>query len=326
MRGQSFLILILSLTFASSLTCNTLAFGGGGALGAHSAGAFSAFASLLPESSINYTAITGISAGSLNSVAVTQYPAGSEVNASNFLISLWHTVNGSESIYTEWTGGLVAGLLFHSGLYSTEPLYSILKKYITKQAQRKLSMGTVEINSAQFQNYGESLSVSGIQTAAMCSSAIPVLFQNRDFNGGVYCDGGLYQGINAVTAIERCLEVTSQQSEINLDIFSCHIKVFPDDPTKMKTPEVIQRSFEIRSYTGSIKSIKNAKQSYPNVNFRYFIEPSTPAKILAPLNFTQAHISELIQEGYSDASKIINSGPNFDTIIKSLKDSIIYPS
>jgi predicted patatin/cPLA2 family phospholipase len=325
MKGFSFWIFISTVYFAYSVTCNALAFGGGGALGSHSAGAFSAFANLLPPSEVNYTVITGISAGSLNSVAVTQYPSGSEIDASNYLLSLWHTVNGSQSIYEEWTGGLVAGLLFHSGLYSTEPLYSILKKYITKPAQRRLSMGTVEINSGRFQNYNETLPTSGIQTAAMCSSAIPVLFQNRDFNGGVYCDGGLFQGINAVTAVERCFEVTDQESEINLDIFSCFPKILPNEASKMRTPEVIQRAFEVRSYTGSVKSIKNAKQSYPNVNYRYFVAPTMHLPSLGTLNFTQAFISEVIQDGYSDGQNVIKSGPNLKTMIELGLEKIIYP-
>lgn len=324
MKVQTLFLFSSIFIISQSAICNTVAFGGGGSYGAHSAGAFSAFVDLLPAGSINYTATAGISAGSLNSIGLAQYPTNSESAASAYMLEVWRTLNGSESIFVEWTGGLVAGLLFHSGLYDTSPELKLLKKWATKPAQRKLSMGTVEINSGFFRTYNETYTLSQQQEAAMCSSAIPVLFENQKFNGGVYCDGGLFTSFDAVTAIERCLETTQQQNEIYLDIFSCFPDILPSEAAKMKTPEVIARAFDIRGNTGGFRNLVLAKQAYPKVNFRYFIEPLETINS-SPLNFTSAFINELITYGYNDAKKIISSGNNLENIMKEYKETIIYP-
>lgn len=324
MRVQTLFIFSSILILSHSAICNTAAFGGGGSYGAHSAGAFSALVDLLPAGSINYTATAGISAGSLNSIGLAQYPTNQEQAASAFMLEVWRSLNGSDAIFKEFTGGLVAGLLFHSGLFDTSPESQLIKKWVTKPAQRKLSMGTVEINSGMFRTYNETYTLSQQQEAAMCSSAIPVVFENQKFNGGVYCDGGLFTSFDAVTAIERCLESTQQESEIYLDIFSCFPDILPSEGAKMKTPEVIARAFDIRGNTGGFRNLYVAKQAYPKVNFRYFIEP-LEAFSSNPLNFTTVFVNELINYGYNDAKKIISSGNNLENVLKEYKETIIYP-
>ena len=159
----------------------------------------------------------------------------------------------------------------------------------------------------------------------MCSSAIPGVFKNQDFNGGVYCDGGLFNMFDAAEPIKRCLEVTQVQSEINLDIFSCFRKNFPKEPSNMKTPEVIYRAYEIRSYTGSFRSLTMAKLAYPGVNFRYLIEPSVSIPVFDALNFTTAFVNELIGYGYADAQKVIQTGKNLEKFTEELKEVTIFP-
>lgn len=324
MKATTLLLIYSTILIAHSAICNTAAFGGGGSYGAHSAGAFSAFVSLLPQSSINYTAVAGISAGSLNSIGIAQFPTNSEQGASEFILSVWRSINGSQSIFEEWTGGLVAGLLFHSGLYDTAPEFKLLKQQATKPAQRKLSMGTVEINSGLYRIYNETYTLTQQQQAAMCSSAIPALFKNQDFNGGVYCDGGLFNGFDAVEAIERCLEGGSAQSEIYLDIFSCFSYNLTAEAAKMKTIQVIERSFSIRGRMLGFRSLNFAKQAYPNVNYRYFVEPLETFSGSA-LDFNATFINELIGFGIQDAKKIIGAGINLEKAIKENKPVIIYP-
>jgi len=324
MKASIAFLISSTILIVNSAICNTVAFGGGGAYGAHSAGAFSTFVSLLPQSSINYTAVAGISVGSLNSLGLAQYPTNSELAASNFMLSVWRTINGSQSVFEEWTGGLVAGLLFHSGLYDTAPEYKLLKTQVTKTAQRKMSLGTVEINSGLYRTYNETFTLSQQQQAGMCSSAIPVLFKNQDFNGGVYCDGGLFNGFDAVTAIERCLEGGSAQNEVYLDIFSCYSYNLTGEAAKMKTIQVIERSFSIRGRMLGFRSLNFAKQAYPNVNYRYFVEPLETLPGSA-LDFNATFINELIAIGSQDAKKIISNGNNLEKAMKENRPVIIYP-
>lgn len=325
MKALGFVVVFVKTWISVAEICNAAAFGGGGSFGAHSAGAFQAFAELLDVAVVNYTAVGGISVGSLNSIGITQFPPGLEKNSSDYINQIWRSLNGSKAVYEEWTGGLIAGILFHSGVYNTQPEYNLLKKWVLKNPQRKLSQGTVEINSGEYKIYTDSLNLQSLLETTMCSSAIPVLFKNQDFNGGVYCDGGLFNMFDAVEPIKRCLEVTQVQSEINLDIFSCFRKNFPNEPSKMKTADVLYRAYEIRSYTGSFRSLTVAKQSYPGVNFRYFIEPSISVPTFDALNFTTAFVDELIGYGYADAQKVIQSGKNLERVTQEYKEVTIFP-
>jgi hypothetical protein len=317
------LLLLSSLSLTHSSTCNVIVFGGGGSLGSHSAGAFKAFIDLLPTSSSTYSAIVGISSGSLNSMAIAQYPPGSEKAASDYILSVWRSLNGSSSVFEQWPGGYLQGLLFESGLFSTSPERRLLSQKITTAPQRKLSVGTVEINSGLYRTYNESLAFSDLLESGMCSSAIPVVFENQKFNKGVYCDGGLFQNFDAGKAVERCLEVTQDQKEIFLDILNCFGKVLPDEASKMKTIDVLLRGFEIRGNTGGIKSLNYAVKAFPDVNFRYYVEPSVALPKTDALNFTSQFINQMIDMGYSDAQKVINSGVFIKDLLKD--DEIIYP-
>lgn len=319
------LILLISISLSSGATCNVISFGGGGSVGSHSAGAFQAFIDLLPSTSTNYSAIVGISAGSLNSLAIAQYPPGSEKQASDYILSVWKTLNSSSQIFEPWKGGFIQGILFESGLYSSQPEKVLLQQKITVAPQRKISIGTVDIDSGLYKTYNESLKFSDFLEAGMCSSAIPVVFNNQKFNSGVYCDGGLLQSFDAGKAIERCLELTSDQKEIYLDIINCFSKALPDESSKMKTMDVILRAFEIRGNTGSIKSLNDALRAFPNVNFRYFVQPSIPLPKTDALNFTSAFINEMIDLGYQDASKVINKGYNMKDLLKESQGYVIYP-
>jgi hypothetical protein len=89
--------------------------------------------------------------------------------------------------------------------------------------------------------------------------------------------------------------------------------------------DVILRAFEIRGNTGSIKSLNDALRAFPNVNFRYFVQPSIPLPKTDALNFTSAFINEMIDLGYQDASKVINKGYNMKDLLKESQGYVIYP-
>ena len=80
MKTLGFVVVFVRTLISHAEICNAAAFGGGGSFGAHTAGAFQAFAELLDVSVVNYTAVGGISVGSLNSIGIAQFPPGLEKN------------------------------------------------------------------------------------------------------------------------------------------------------------------------------------------------------------------------------------------------------
>ena len=191
---------------------------------------------------------------------------------------------------------------------------------------RKVSLGTTNIATGLFDRYNETLSIDDIIEATMCSSAIPILFEDQKFNGGVYNDGGIYTMIDAESAVERCLEVTNTEEEIYVDIVSCFRHVLDPD-TKLKTLDVFYRAFEITAYASSIKSMQDAMIAYPGVNFRYYIQPSIAISYDEALNFTQQFLQDCINLGISDAKNAIKNAANVREFFKNWSeyDDIFYP-
>ena len=300
------ILLLLTIIFgASSIDCYSLTQGGGGSYGAYEAGVFTGLVHNLPLSEVSYYSVTGISAGSINSMGIAQYPQGSELAASDFLLSTIRSFNGSASIFQEFPGGLVDGLLFHSGLYNTTPEYNLIKSKLTQQVKRKVSLGTTNISTGLYNVYNETAGFQGLQEATMCSSAIPLLFETQIFNGWAYNDGGIYNMWDVPTAVERCFEVTDNQKEIHVDMITCFRHVLEPEG-KAKTLDVFYRAYEISSYLRTLNSLKQAMIAYPDVDFRYYVQPSIYLPWNA-LNFTQALLESLITLGNNDAIDAIKN-------------------
>ena len=320
------LICLAAFSIVSEAICNSLAQGGGGSLGSYEAGVFNGLVTNLPAAEVNYSAYVGISAGSLNSLTLAQFAPGDEVNASNFLVNSYLTINGSQSVFVDWEGGVLDGLLFHSGLYNTTPESILIKTHFIQPIQHKVSLGTTNIASGLYNVYNESISNADLIEATMCSSAIPMLFQTQAFNGGVYNDGGIYNMIDVDTAIERCFEETDVPEDIVIDMIICFRHTLDPD-TKFKTPDVMFRVFEIHSYFASIKSLQDAMVAYPGINFRYFIQPSIDFPPYDALDFNRVFLQKMIDLGISDAKNAINNPINVRAKFEkwSEYDEIIYP-
>ena len=125
------MIVILGLLFlttqSTAAKCKAVALEGGGSHGAYEAGVIYALANLTAPGTVNWNYVTGVSAGALNALGVLQFSVGDELALGKFLINLWLSLNGSESVYKEWPGGLIVGLLFEKGLYDTNPLKTTLE-------------------------------------------------------------------------------------------------------------------------------------------------------------------------------------------------------
>lgn len=323
----SFFILFYKPTQVASQSCYALSLGGGGAFGAYQVGAFNALTSLLPQSQSNYSAFVGISVGSLNSLMLSQFPQGANAQAAAYLNTVWTTLNGSHSIFKEFPGGLIGGILFHSGMLNTSPLYDLMKSKVYQLPMRKVSMGTVELNSGGFQMYHENNTLDVLQHASMCSSAIPFYFEDQDLNGGVYGDGGGYNMFDAAEPVRRCLEV-AKESQIVVDIISLfRDELAPDGNETLKTLDVIYRSFEITSFDFGMDSLILASEAYPQAYFRYFVQPSKSFPAYQALDFNLEFLENLISLGYNDTQKLIQSpkSSKINSTLKPRNRAIVFP-
>ena len=116
------LIILFAISLSQAQKCRTVSLEAGGSHGAYEAGVVWALANLTSPGGIAWDVASGVSAGSINVGGIVQYPLGQEIAMGNFLLDTVHSINGTSDIFVEWEGGLIDGLLFHSGLYDNSPL------------------------------------------------------------------------------------------------------------------------------------------------------------------------------------------------------------
>ena len=86
-------------------------------------------------------------------------------------------------------------------------------------------------------------------------------------------DGGTIYGLNIDSAINQCLEVVDDPSDIILDVMICG--VLPPPTGEEKTGNTIQNMKRKKSWQDYYKantSVVEQLKAYPTVNLRYFFE------------------------------------------------------
>jgi hypothetical protein len=136
-------------------------------------------------------------------------------------------------VYKNWLGGIIQGLLFQKGIYNTQPLRDFLVREISQTIKRKLTFGATNVDTMDFYQCNESLSQDDLIQCLMAGYAVPTLFPYQEFKGQTFFDGSIAFTINAFDAVNRCLEITSDQSEITVDIIFTSTKFidpWPESP------------------------------------------------------------------------------------------------
>ena len=285
--------------------CRAIALEGGGSHGAYEAGVVWALVNLTAPGETSWNIISGISAGALNTAAMIQFPFGQELPMSNFLLNMWKSVNGSSDFYVEWPGGLVAGLLFHQGIYDYSPINKYLRTHLPYGVQRNFSVGATNLDTGLFSTFNESIGAAYID-AIISSSSPPLFFAPHEMMGYSFADGGCIVNLDVFSAIERCLEQTEEEN-IFVDMIFDNPYANLGNDTKFTTLEVFSRIYSISQYDSSVWFTYNAKVAFPRANYRYVIKPSEamPGGVV-PLNFTPSNLDYEIQMGINDTIKFIN--------------------
>ena len=305
------LLLLAATASAQSPVCHALAMEGGGDKGAYEAGVLKAFVKYLNPEDIKYDVVTGISVGSLNAMLVVNSYIGGEAELADRMVALWEWVGqtGSGAVFEDWNSlGIPYAILGEPSLYSTQPLRDtvITQFNDTIGIQRKFVIGTSDFNKGVFTQFNESIGVPGLKEVVMCSSAMPALFPYQNFSGTLFCDGGCIINLNVAAAVDRCLEVTTQENIILDMIFLTGANLEPN-ATAYKTYEVMNRAKEISSYDNSMWYLYNALQAYPDVNFRYTVVPSQalPGSPI-PLVFNTNAVNTMLTLADSDVKALVD--------------------
>ena len=316
------LLLVVSLSLVSSQKCRALVLSGGGSYGSYESGAISALVNSLPPSETAYDTIVGISAGSINSLGLSMFAQGQESQGSQYIERVWLNLNGSQNVIQEWPGGLLAGLTVKSGIYDTTPLYNYLLKSANLPPVRNTLMGTTSLNTGNYVVFNSDRSIQDLTRVVMASSAIPGVFPPIKIGTDVFTDGGVTMNSDPMSAIEECLSLNANEADIIVDMISCYTNGISVDTTDLKTMEVLSRAKEIRDFTGDLRYIAWATSAYPQVNFRYYIQPSEALPLKSALDFSTTGIQGSINIGNKDATYAVQNNIFMNQVLPSLVDTI----
>jgi len=250
---------------------------------------------------------------------------------SDFLINTWLTLNGSSSVFVEWDGGLVEGLLFQRGVYDNKPLVKTLNSKFIYGVHRNITIGSTNLDTGLFGQFNETLGPQGLLTAITCSACPPWYFPPTNFLGSTWVDGGVVINLDVFAAVNRCLDVVSDQSQIVVDLIYDSTNYTIPAETNMTTFDVFRRVKEVKDYDGQMWFYYNAITAWPKVNYRYIIFPSQamPGGPGVPLDFNQTVLVNEVALGKSDTLNVLNSKVDGKTILMQRyhenKSKIIYP-
>jgi predicted patatin/cPLA2 family phospholipase len=318
-RSVSILSIFLLFTslcvssLADSPQCLGLVLQGSADKGGYQAGALQGLLSALKPEDIQYDVVSGISVGAVNAAWVSQFAKGEEEQMVSQLVDFWLNLKTSD-VYKQWPGGIVQGLLFEPSIYNTAPGQKMLRSYLTKKAQRFVALGATNVDTAlykSFHNFHSDLEADDLVDAVMASYALPGFFPYKVINDTAYIDGGAVMSTDVGAVVSKCRELTGKNdSAIHIDVIlltGTHYK--PQDCTNFNGIRMLMRTIELMSYHNAISGLVQAQESYPNVDFRYVIQPqkTLPDSIL-PISFNHQDIKQMIKQGAQDAIQQVQRG------------------
>ena len=111
---------------AKSGNCRALALSGGGNNGAWEAGVLWGFMNYGNPADFEYDVITGVSAGSINALAMSGWEAGSGLEMVQWMSDLWKNLHTSD-VWVDWSLGKASGFLIMGGVVDNSPLLNFLQ-------------------------------------------------------------------------------------------------------------------------------------------------------------------------------------------------------
>ena len=300
----------------SEKSCRALALSGGGAKGSFEAGAlYGLVMNDVDKSKYRYDVVTGVSAGAINTGAISVFDIGDEENLVQFLSETWSSIVGSD-VYKQWSPlGIVTGILFESGVFDDTPLSNFLASVFEQfsyEIKRRIVVSCADVVSGNYITFNET--TNDPVKAIVSSASIPFVFPHQVWSEEVVCmDGGTVWNTNLASAIHRCEEIVDDHSQITMDVIICDDYQFAPYSSKTDTLGMFNRYKDIKDSYSNIGDVYDLMKAFPKVNYRYYIQPSQPLPGgLNLLNFDNTTNTWPMQmTGRLDAENALKDGEGF---------------
>jgi len=295
--------------------CYALALQGGGDKGAYQVGALAEIVDNSDPAEVQYDIVSGVSIGSINGALLAGYPKGQEQEATDYMEETWKTLT-RQNVYKEWPwGGVARGLLFKSSLFDSSPFREYIRGQISPP-QRGLLVSATDARTGAEKTWDETVDFETLVRAIDASSSYPGFFEPvQDMDNTTYYDGGTSYSVNIFGAINRCIEMGYDHSQIVVDVIMCTGATFYDkDVSKYRTIPMVLRFLEIERYYDSMELVERAVADFNDVNFRYIVVPTTKLESsIIPIEFHHDQIVSMIEQGRKDAKQVMDLGQGVAT-------------
>lgn len=126
-------------------------------------------------------------------------------------------------------------------------------------------------------------------------------------------DGGTVWNTNLVSAVQRCREKVDDDSKITIDIVVCFgYSIDGKYSSSANTVDNYIRYKTIKDYYSSMDDILEFMRAFPDVNFRYYVQPSSPLPTLKMLDANNATSTFPMQmQGRLDGENTLKMGEGF---------------
>ena len=141
---------------AADSKCRGLALSGGANYGAWEAGIVWGLTHYGNPEDFKWNVVTGVSAGSINTLATTVFAVGDEVKMTEFLSDSWASISTNDQIWVQWPGGLVNAIFGEAGILDDSPGLSFLQNLVKpfgKLADRKFTMAAVNVETGKYETF-----------------------------------------------------------------------------------------------------------------------------------------------------------------------------
>ena len=158
--------------------CRALVLSGGGSNGAWEAGVIYGMINNGNKKDFEWDVLSGVSAGSINTMIVSGYPIGQEEQMATYLSDTWNGLKNSD-VWVDWPMGKVAGLTVKAGALDNSPGLAYMRNIVKgfSKIERAFVISTTNVDNGDYIQYTDKIiSLSELPDAVISSASIPLIF------------------------------------------------------------------------------------------------------------------------------------------------------
>ncbi len=197
------LLVFVACVYAGEKKCRVLSFSSGIEKVPYQVGALKAIIERNDPEDVQYDVISGVSFGAFNAAIAAVHGKGKEKEMIEELEGIWNNT-AKMSVYQNWMGFQVEGVLFKGGLWDSSPWETYLKNIINgRNASRLMTLGAVNVATGEYTDLTEKMAKDQLHEAVFAASAVNIYFPPASAFGKEWMDGSGVWPIEVIGPINR---------------------------------------------------------------------------------------------------------------------------